>query len=146
MTERADTSALALDDQLCFALYAASRAMTARYRPLLDALGLTYPQYLVMMLLWDEGPSTVSELGSRLRLDSGTLSPLLQRLDARGLITRTRSSEDERAVEVAVTAEGAALRDGAAAAQCSIEAALEGFDVAAIRDELTRIEARLRTS
>src|SRR5688572_9182229 len=79
---------VALDDQLCFALYAASRAVTARYRPMLDVLGLTYPQYLVMMLLWEADHQTVGQLGSRLALDSGTLSPLLKRLTAAGLVTR----------------------------------------------------------
>src|SRR3712207_9513838 len=83
---------VALDDQLCFALYAASRAMTARYRPMLEELGLTYPQYLVMMLLWEEDQQTVGQLGHRLALDSGTLSPLLKRLTAAGLVTR-RSEE-----------------------------------------------------
>src|SRR5687768_18184170 len=85
-----------LDDQLCFALYAASRAVTARYRPMLEELGLTYPQYLVMMLLWEQDNQTVGQLGARLALDSGTLSPLLKRLTAAGLVTRHRRVEDER--------------------------------------------------
>ena len=101
---------VALDDQLCFALYAASRAVTARYRPMLDALGLTYPQYLVMMLLWESDHQTVGQLGSRLALDSGTLSPLLKRLTAAGLVTRHRRVEDERSVSIALTDEGRALR------------------------------------
>ena len=100
-----------LEDQLCFALYAASRAMTARYRPLLDAIGLTYPQYLVMMLLWEEDNQTVGQLGARLSLDSGTLSPLLKRLTAAGLVTRHRRVEDERSVSIALTDAGLALRD-----------------------------------
>src|SRR4051794_41780945 len=87
---------VALDDQLCFALYAASRAVTARYRPMLEAIGLTYPQYLVMMLLWEEDNQTVGQLGSRLALDSGTLSPLLKRLTAAGLVTRQRRGGDGR--------------------------------------------------
>ena len=102
---------VALDDQLCFALYAASRAVTARYRPMLDLLGLTYPQYLVMMLLWESDHQTVGQLGSRLALDSGTLSPLLKRLTAAGLVTRHRRVEDERSVSIALTDEGRALRD-----------------------------------
>ena len=101
---------VALDDQLCFALYAASRAVTARYRPMLDVLGLTYPQYLVMMLLWESDHQTVGQLGSRLALDSGTLSPLLKRLTAAGLVTRHRRVEDERSVSIALTDEGRALR------------------------------------
>ena len=102
---------VALDDQLCFALYAASRAVTARYRPMLEAIGLTYPQYLVMMLLWEEDHQTVGQLGSRLALDSGTLSPLLKRLTAAGLVTRHRRVEDERSVSIALTDTGRALRE-----------------------------------
>ena len=104
---------VALDDQLCFALYAASRAVTARYRPMLEAIGLTYPQYLVMMLLWEEDHQTVGQLGSRLALDSGTLSPLLKRLTAAGLVTRHRRVEDERSVAIALTEAGRDLRDRA---------------------------------
>ena len=104
---------VALDDQLCFALYAASRAVTARYRPMLDALGLTYPQYLVMMLLWEPDHQTVGQLGSRLALDSGTLSPLLKRLTAAGLVTRHRRVEDERSVSIARTEQGRALPEKA---------------------------------
>ncbi|WP_438940593.1 MarR family winged helix-turn-helix transcriptional regulator [Geodermatophilus maliterrae] len=104
---------VALDDQLCFALYAASRALTARYRPMLEELGLTYPQYLVMMLLWEEDQQTVGQLGQRLALDSGTLSPLLKRLTSAGLVTRHRRVEDERSVAIALTDEGRALRDKA---------------------------------
>jgi DNA-binding MarR family transcriptional regulator len=102
---------VALDDQLCFALYAASRAVTARYRPMLDAVGLTYPQYLVMMLLWEADHQTVGQLGVRLALDSGTLSPLLKRLTAAGLVTRHRRVEDERSVSISLTDEGRALRE-----------------------------------
>jgi DNA-binding MarR family transcriptional regulator len=102
-----------LDDQLCFALYAASRAVTARYRPMLEAIGLTYPQYLVMMLLWETDHQTVGQLGARLSLDSGTLSPLLKRLTAAGLVTRHRRVEDERSVSIALTAKGRELRDKA---------------------------------
>jgi MarR family transcriptional regulator, organic hydroperoxide resistance regulator len=104
---------VALDDQLCFALYAASRAVTARYRPMLDEIGLTYPQYLVMMLLWETDHQTVGQLGSRLALDSGTLSPLLKRLTAAGLVTRHRRVEDERSVSIALTDQGRALQDKA---------------------------------
>ena len=104
---------VALDDQLCFALYAASRAVTARYRPMLEEIGLTYPQYLVMMLLWENDHQTVGQLGSRLALDSGTLSPLLKRLTAAGLVTRHRRVEDERSVSIALTEQGRALQDKA---------------------------------
>ena len=107
---------VALDDQLCFALYAASRAVTARYRPMLERLGLTYPQYLVMMLLWESDHQTVGQLGSRLALDSGTLSPLLKRLTAAGLVTRHRRVEDERSVSIRLTEAGRALKGPA----CSV--------------------------
>jgi DNA-binding MarR family transcriptional regulator len=101
----------ALDEMICFQLYAASRAMTAIYRPLLDPHGLTYPQYLVLRVLWHDGPTTVRDLGRVLRLDSGTLSPLLKRLEAQGHLVRARGSEDERVVVVSVTDAGARLRD-----------------------------------
>src|SRR2546421_13103824 len=105
MDSTAVEGSLLLDEQLCFALYAASRAVTARYRPMLDELGLTYPQYLVMMLLWEEDNQTVGQLGVKLALDSGTLSPLLKRLTAAGLVTRHRRIEDERSVSIALTEE-----------------------------------------
>jgi MarR family transcriptional regulator, organic hydroperoxide resistance regulator len=118
---------VALDDQLCFALYAASRAVTARYRPMLDVLGLTYPQYLVMMLLWETDHQTVGQLGSRLALDSGTLSPLLKRLTAAGLVTRHRRVEDERSVAIALTEEGRALQEKALTVSEQMIGAI-GFD------------------
>lgn len=103
---------LDLDAQLCFPLYAASRAVTRAYGPLLQEFGLTYPQYLALLALWDDGePMTVGELGGRLRLDSGTLTPVLKRLEQAGYVTRRRDSEDERRVLVAVTAAGRELRD-----------------------------------
>ncbi|GAA4417595.1 MarR family winged helix-turn-helix transcriptional regulator [Actinokineospora soli] len=100
----------ALEQQLCFALYSASRAVTARYRPLLDELGLTYPQYLVLLALYERDGRTVKELGEELRLDSGTLSPLLKRMASAGLLRRTRSADDERSVRVELTDDGTALR------------------------------------
>lgn len=104
---------LLLDNQLCFALYSASLAMTKLYKPLLDTLGLTYPQYLVMLALWERDGLTVSELGERLFLDSGTLTPLLKRLEAAGLLVRLRDVQDERRVRITLTGQGRALRDGA---------------------------------
>jgi DNA-binding MarR family transcriptional regulator len=101
---------LRLDDQLCFALYAASRSVTQLYRPLLEKLGLTYPQYLVMLVLWERGATPVKGLADALQLDYGTLSPLLKRLQAAGLIERERRSEDERSVLVTLTASGEQLR------------------------------------
>jgi DNA-binding MarR family transcriptional regulator len=100
-----------LEDMICFDLYAASRAMTALYRPELDAAGLTYPQYIAMTVLWHRGPTTVSDLGRALRLDSGTLSPLLKRLQTQGLVRRERGTTDERTVWIHLTDHGNALRD-----------------------------------
>ena len=104
---------LRLDNQVCFALYSASLAMTKLYKPLLDRIGLTYPQYLVMLVLWEQDGVTVSELGERLFLDSGTLTPLLKRLEAQGQIARLRDVQEERRVRITLTAEGRALRDQA---------------------------------
>ena len=104
---------LKLDNQLCFAIYSTSLAMTRLYKPLLDKLGLTYPQYLVMLALWERDGLTVSELGERLFLDSGTLTPLLKRLEAAGLLVRLRDVQDERRVRITLTGQGRALRDGA---------------------------------
>ena len=120
MTPTPDVSAIRLDDRLCLALYTASRAMTARYRPLLSALGLTYPQYLVMVLLWEEGACTVGQIGSRLRLESSTLSPLVKRLEALGLVSRARDLHDERSVSVALTASGRALQRGSLAVSAAV--------------------------
>ncbi|MFD6099993.1 MarR family winged helix-turn-helix transcriptional regulator [Nocardiopsis flavescens] len=104
---------LALDNQLCFSLYAASRALTGLYRELLGDLGLTYPQYLVMLALWEHGTLSVKGLSRVLHLDSGTLSPLLRRLEGLGAVTRTRSTSDERVVEIGLTESGAAMRERA---------------------------------
>ncbi len=120
--------ALLLDNQLCFALYSTSLAMTKRYKPLLAPLGLTYPQYLVMLLLWERDGLMVSELGERLFLDSGTLTPLLKRLETSGLIARVRDVSDERRVHITLTASGRKLKTKAAAVpvgvlnstQCSV--------------------------
>ena len=119
---------LLLDNQLCFALYSTSLAMTRLYKPLLDELGLTYPQYLTMLVLWEQDGLTVSELGQRLYLDSGTLTPLLKRLETSGFISRIRAVEDERRVHITLTAAGRKLKAQAAkipgcilsASQCSI--------------------------
>jgi MarR family transcriptional regulator, organic hydroperoxide resistance regulator len=137
-----------LEDQLCFALYAASRAMTARYRPLLDAIGLTYPQYLVMMLLWESDNQTVGQLGARLSLDSGTLSPLLKRLTAAGLVTRHRRVEDERSVSIALTDTGRALRDEAESISGEIICALDldREEFADLRAKLQLVTERVNTN
>ena len=134
-----------LDNQVCFALYSTSLAMTKLYKPLLDAIGLTYPQYLVMLVLWEQDGVTVSELGERLFLDSGTLTPLLKRLEAQGQIARLRDVQDERRVRITLTAEGRALRDQAEAipqcvlqsSQCSIA------ELTALTTELKQLRDRL---
>lgn len=105
------TATPTLSDQLCFDLYATSRQMTSVYRPLLDEHGLTYPQYLVLLALWEHDGLSVKELAGRLQLDYGTISPLAKRLDAHGLVTRTRNPADERSTIVTLTPEGEALRD-----------------------------------
>jgi MarR family transcriptional regulator, organic hydroperoxide resistance regulator len=130
---------LRLDLQLCFALQSAARAYNAVYRRVLEDLGLTYPQYLTMMALWEYGPLPVKRLGELLRLDSGTLSPLLKRLDAMGLVRRERSPEDERSVIVTLTGEGRALRERAEQVPPQIMAAT-GFS----REEGAQLRAMLR--
>lgn len=113
-----------LDNQLCFALYSASLAMTKLYKPLLDPLGLTYPQYLVLLCLWESDGPSVSELGARLQLDSGTLTPLLKRMETAGWVVRERSAADERRVHVSLTPAGHTLKTRAAAIPgCVLEAA-----------------------
>ena len=117
MEQARNTSAdevLKLENQLCFPLYACSKEVVRRYTPLLDELGLTYTQYLVMMALWEYGPSSVGELGQRLYLDSGTLTPVLKKMEAKGLLERKRSAEDERRVEITLTPDGEAMKKGAA--------------------------------
>ncbi|MEV4868120.1 MarR family winged helix-turn-helix transcriptional regulator [Streptomyces syringium] len=108
-----DAELLRLDHQICFSLHAASRAFGGVYRSALKDLALTYPQYLAMMVLWEHGPQPVKAIGERLRLDFGTLSPLLKRLESAGLLRRERSVEDERSVTVRLTEEGEALRERA---------------------------------
>lgn len=135
---------LALDKQLCFALYSASLAMTKVYKPLLAPLGLTYPQYLVMLALWEEDGQAVGALGERLALDSGTLTPLLKRLQAQGVVDRERDARDERRVIVRLTAEGRALKAKARRIPPEVARA-SGCDLAGIA-ALTRQLAALRES
>ena len=113
-----------LSSQLCFDLYAASRAVTSAYRPALKKLGLTYPQYLVLIVLWERGACTVREIAEDLSLDHGTLTPLLRRMEANGLLTRQRAQADERFVEVALTEHGDGLRRHAAQIQCDMKEAM----------------------
>ncbi|MDU0205296.1 MULTISPECIES: MarR family transcriptional regulator [Paenibacillus] len=104
---------LKLDNQLCFSLYASSRAITRMYRPFLEDLGITYPQYLVLLVLWDQKESTVKELSEKLDLDSGTLTPMLKRMETQKLVERKRSVEDERVVNIVITETGLALYEKA---------------------------------
>lgn len=137
--------ALLLDNQLCFALYSSSLAMSKLYKPLLDELGLTYPQYLVMLVLWEGDGLTVSDIGERLYLDSGTLTPLLKRLEAAELVQRLRDVSDERRVLIRLTAAGRKLKSQAtklpqcilSATQCSVS------DIRALTRELQALRANL---
>ena len=138
---------LALDNQFCFALYSASLAMTKTYKSLLDKLGLTYPQYLVMLVLWQEDGLLVKTIGENLFLDSGTLTPLLKRLEASGFIVRARDLEDERQVRITLTREGRALKRRAldippqvlcASGQSEQAIATLRVQLASIRDDLVR--------
>ena len=136
---------LKLDNQLCFALYAASRAMTRTYRERLGPLGLTYPQYLVLIVLWENDGLTITQLGQHLLLDSGTLTPLLKRLEANGLVTRNRRESDEREVEIWLTEAGRDMQRGAASARelvvCRL--AMPESEIAELRQELMSLIDRL---
>lgn len=142
---------LRLQDQLCFALYAASRAMTRAYAPLLEPLGLTYPQYLTLLVLWEEDGASVKQLGERLALDSGTLTPLLKRMEQQGLVERRRGTEDERVVHIFLTAAGRALKAKArqipaelvCQAGCDVNDEKDIARLLALRDELHALAARL---
>ena len=139
---------LQIDNQLCFALYSASLAMTKVYKPLLDAIGLTYPQYLVMLVLWEKDSLMVSAIGDKLSLDSGTLTPLLKRLETSGLLTRLRDVEDERRVHISLTAAGRALKAQAAkipdcilqASRCTLP------EIAALTQQVQALRQHLATS
>ena len=149
LTEKTQQSsnnpALLLDNQLCFALYSTSLAMTKLYKPLLETLGLTYPQYLVMLVLWERDGLMVSELGERLFLDSGTLTPLLKRLESSGFIARIRDVQDERRVHITLTTAGSALKTQAAeipncilkASQCSLP------DIVALTQQVQTLRTNL---
>ena len=139
---------LQLDNQICFAVYSAAHAFNRVYKPLLDRLGLTYPQYLVMLVLWEHDDVPLKDIGERLFLDSGTLTPLLKRLEAADLVNRTRSTADERQVLIALTPKGQALRDKAravpqailASSACSLgELSSIKNDIVALRDRLNAV-------
>ncbi|MDF0517406.1 MarR family transcriptional regulator [Bradyrhizobium yuanmingense] len=136
---------LRLDNQICFAVYSATHAFNRVYKPLLDRLGLTYPQYLVMLVLWERDDVPVKEIGEKLFLDSGTLTPLLKRLEAAHLVRRTRSREDERQVLIALTPQGHALKEKARSVPQSILAASECSvsELVAMKDEIVALRDRL---
>jgi DNA-binding MarR family transcriptional regulator len=146
--KQAADAPLLLGNQICFAIYSTAHAFNRVYKPLLDRLGLTYPQYLVMLVLWERDGVPVKDIGERLFLDSGTLTPLLKRLEAAQLIKRTRNAADERQVLIALTSQGHALREKArtvpqsilAASACSIaELSAMKNDLVALRDRLNAV-------
>jgi len=136
---------LRLDKQLCFALYSSSLAMTKVYKPMLDDLGLTYPQFLVMMALWEHDHRGVGELGDQLFLDSGTLTPLLKRMESSGLVVRARAKDDERRVVVTLTPAGAALREKAERVPLEIARAVQASadEIIDLRERLHGLRERL---
>jgi DNA-binding MarR family transcriptional regulator len=138
---------LRLSRQLCFALYAASRATINLYRPILDPLGLTYPQYLVLLVLWERGDTTVKALGDELMLDSGTLSPLLKRMESAGLVRRVRRPEDERSVLVSPTGAGSALRDRVESVPATLGqvTGLGEAEAGQLRDRLVALTAAIQS-
>src|SRR5882757_4201643 len=139
---------LRLDNQICFAVYSTAHAFNRVYKPLLDRLGLTYPQYLVMLALWERDDVPVKDLGERLFLDSGTLTPLLKRLEAAELVKRTRSTADERQVLIALTSRGRALREKARAVPQAILAAsaCSVGELLAMKDEIVALRDRLNAA
>src|SRR3712207_5619840 len=141
-------SPLALANQLCFAFYSVSHAFSRAYRQFLDPLGLTYPQYVVLLVLWEQDSLTVKEIGDRLFLDSGTLTPLLKRLEAAGHIRRARDKEDERQVRISLTASGRALREKAEEIPIQVGCVLGlPFDeVQALTEQVAKLRSRLHES
>ena len=149
MAKKPDQGNLLLDEFLCFAVYSLGHAFNRAYKPLLEALGLTYPQYVAMVVLWERDDRTVSELGDKLHLDSGTLTPLLKRLEAAGLVQRERDTEDERQVRIRLTKAGQALKEKARAIPEAILCAagrprpeLRGLNeqLLRLRDQLNQVE------
>jgi len=133
---------LKLENQLCFPIYAAARLITREYQPLLDELGLTYPQYLALMVLWESDGLSVNEIGRKLLLNTNTVTPLLKRLESQGLVARQRSADDERRVIVRLTPRGRALQEQAAAIPAKLVAGLNGDDVdeQALHDMLGQLQ------
>jgi DNA-binding MarR family transcriptional regulator len=133
---------LKLENQICFPIYAASRLITREYQPLLDELGLTYPQYLVLMVLWESDGLPVNEIGQKLLLNTNTVTPLLKRMEAQGVVARRRSAEDERRVIVSLTSQGRALQEQAVAIPAKLVAGLnaDGVDEQALHDMLAQLQ------
>lgn len=145
MTEETLEKELRLDKQLCFALYGAAHAFTRAYKPLLSPLGLTYPQYVVMMALWEEDDLSVKTLGEKVGLDSGTLSPLLKRLEQINYVSRRRDAADERVVFITLTAEGRALKARALEVFSAIgnQTGYEISEIESLRESLKRLKGHL---
>ncbi len=139
---------LRLENQLCFALYAATRAVTKTYREKLMPLGLTYPQYLVLLVLWEDDGCTISWIGERLMLDSGTLTPLLKRLEQQGLVSRKRGTEDEREVRIFLNPRAAEIKGSVLGARCHVACQLEMSEpeILAVRADLMGVIDRLEKS
>lgn len=140
-----DSAMPTIDQMLCFAVYSAGHAFTRFYKPRLDALGLTYPQYLAFLVLWERDDITVKALGDKLFLDSGTITPLIKRLEARGLVERRRDEDDERQVRILLTGEGRALKDKALAVPLAVAkgTGLSAEGAAALQAELLALRQRL---
>lgn len=143
-----DTPALALNNQLCFAFYSVSHAFSRAYRQFLDPLGLTYPQYVVLLVLWEQNGLAVKEIGERLFLDSGTLTPLLKRLEGNGLIRRTRDKQDERQVRIFLTEAGQALKDRAKNIPQNVGCllGLSNAEARALTRQVAQLRSRLQDS
>jgi DNA-binding MarR family transcriptional regulator len=148
MARKQTVDPLLLGNQICFAVYSTAHAFNRVYKPLLDKLGLTYPQYLVMMVLWERDGVAVKAIGEKLFLDSGTLTPLLKRLEAAELVKRTRSTEDERQVLIALTPKGQALKDQARAVPQAIlsRSACSVGDLMTMKNELVALRDKLNAA
>ena len=145
---RMTAAPLRLDDQLCFALYAATNAVTRSYKPKLAKMGITYPQYLLLLVLWQDGSRTISDIARRLKLPANGITPVIDRLENAGLVLRRRDPEDRRVISIHLTAEGVALEHEAAQAQLSVvcETQLDGAALRALRDELHAMVQRMKNS
>lgn len=139
---------LRIDDQLCFALYAAMNALTRSYKPKLASLGITYPQYILLMVLWQDGPRTISKIAQRLKLPPNGITPVIDRLEKAGLLVRRRNPDDRRIISIHLTAEGVALEEHAARAQFSVvcETQLEAEALGELREELHALVRRMENS